>query len=291
MFAGYDSDSSKSPSRSRSPKRKEKEEPPTKKRKLAHVEGHFPTWVYLDCATVNLNSDDPGGNSQSWLPTLQYQAADSLLAGIGSQNKRDVQLLPNPHISLGPLIMLRHHFIDSFTKDIKTALSDSKLDFTVYFDPGNVDGGEMKFDLFSNTEHNRFFAAIPVAKGGIRTKILELQKRIRPVLVKYDTSGQSHGENDFTGDTDAKEASSSDDKKTMAGRPHLSLVSTLIKPEVAKETNKVNEGGEDYGPNCWPHSLPVPKTNFHGELPKVLCLKITGITVQVGNRYHKVEVS
>ncbi|CAD7928250.1 unnamed protein product [Amoebophrya sp. A120] len=239
---------------------------PQKIRRIAHVEGHYATFAFFDCADL------------PWLPFMQRQCAKRLQDAQGPDGDL-VGRIENPHISVSPLVMIRYQFIDTLINRAKELVKKhTKGPFTVQFHP--------KGDIFANMDHNRWFGALPLKGQQGIDQVTRYSMILERMFEHYDATDHTQplekGQTNI--ETQIEKASTVQPALWKEPRPHLSLAWCLTQPE-----NLPTGGGHaDFGPNCWPGilgDLPVPVTEGDG-----LEMKVDTLVVQVGNRFTKIPL-
>ncbi|CAD7925843.1 unnamed protein product [Amoebophrya sp. A25] len=226
-------------------------------RRVDHVDGHFATFIYLDCVAAK----------GPWLKLAQAESQRKLAAalpphesGIASTAKNPVQrshtgllendevvhAVDNAHISLSPLVMLQHQFLETFIQRITSLITRGEMlqPFLCPFEPA--------VDVFSNVEKNRYFAGLAV--GGARpiAQITSMQKLLLPVCKSFDCSKSSvPSPKSPHASTSVAQVGQAGENASNLGkaRPHVSLAWTLYKPTLKYDPRN------PYGDCCFPRAL------------------------------------
>lgn len=154
MLTEYDSSPSKSS------QDKEVEKPQKRIRTIEHVEGNFPSYVYVKV----LRSDD-------WDIAREKCRASFTTA----ENESCEEM----HVSLTPLMLLRHHFILPFVEKLRSKC-EHVSEFECHFDDA--------IDIYANEEKTRYFAAVPVSDVSV-SRLTRLRNAALEVRESFPCDG------------------------------------------------------------------------------------------------------
>ena len=224
-----------------------------------------------------------------------------------------VHVVPNPHVSLGPLVMLRYHFIETFLRDVEKVCS-AQAPFQISFAP--------VLDVFSNEDGDRWFSALPVQEGGAQTMFQQLSQSVAKALGGYyaigrggrsETAKRSAGDSSGVrwsapvlpeggvGAPEQENDASSEEKEDCSSgsqgeeadftpRPHASLAWSLYKPACCDrsgpDTAGSSKGRENFGRCCWPEAL-GRLTPGKAQRSPIMGLFVDSISVSIGQRIHR----
>eukprot|EP00397_Hematodinium_sp_SG-2012_P057112 GEMP01071102.1.p1 GENE.GEMP01071102.1~~GEMP01071102.1.p1 ORF type:complete len:233 (+),score=50.42 GEMP01071102.1:135-833(+) len=213
MLRHYDSPSSSSSSSADSgsdESESERKRPLKRIRTIEHVEGNFPSYVYIK---VPRNDD--------WDIARHHCAASFAEPLDGSRDEL--------HVSLTPLILLRHHFIGPFVEKLRAKVEHVSA-FDCYF--------EDVIDVYVNEEKTRYFAGVPASEVSVGplTKLHDAANKVRS---SFPCDGMARPKGPY--------------------RFHVSLASSL-------QPSTLASGEDSASATAWPEVASLPALNLSAEV-------------------------